>query len=61
MQVQVQVQVGRCSSINRRKGGGGRQCVDGREIPGQPTNEEGMRDVENTLEHSLCHTAGVCV
>lgn len=57
--MQVQVQVGRCSSSNKRKGGG--QCVEGRAIPGQPTNEEGLRDVENTLEHSLCNTPGVCV
>lgn len=27
----------------------------------QRANEEGMRDVENTLEHSRCDTPGVCI
>lgn len=31
------------------------------QIHGQLANEEGMRDVENTLEHSSCNTPGVCV
>lgn len=59
--MQVQVQVGRCSSSNKGIKGGGCQCADRRAIPGQPTNQEGIRDVENTLEHSLCNTPGVCV
>lgn len=41
--------------------GGGVSVLTLERIHGQLANEEGMRDVENTLEHSSCDTPGVCV
>lgn len=55
--MQAQVQMGRCSPSNK----GGVSVLTLEQNHRQRANEEGMRDVENTLDHSRCDTPGVYV